>query len=77
MKNRRVLFPVVFAVTLLITLFALPAFALPTHAQLRAALKAVVAEENGGFGFNVWATVVDREGLVKRIAFSGKARGDQ
>jgi len=77
MNNRTVLFLVVFAVTLLITVFTLPAFALPTLVQLRTALKAAVAEENGGFGFDVWATVVDRDGLVKLIAFSGTARGDQ
>jgi uncharacterized protein GlcG (DUF336 family) len=77
MKNGRVLFTLVLAVTLLITLFALPAFALPTFAQLRAALKAVVAEENGGFGFNMWATIVDRDGVVQVVAFSGTARSDQ
>jgi uncharacterized protein GlcG (DUF336 family) len=77
MKNRRVLFSLVLAVTLLITLFALPAFALPTFAKLRAALKAVVAEENGGLGFNMWATTVDRDGVVQLVAFSGAARGDQ
>ncbi len=77
MKNRRVLFSLVLIVTLLITLFALPAFALPTFNQLRAALKAAVAEENGGFGFNMWATIVDRDGVVQLVAFSGAARGDQ
>jgi uncharacterized protein GlcG (DUF336 family) len=77
MKKCRVLFTLVLAVTLLVTQFALPAFALPTFAQLRAALKAVVAEENGGFGFNMWATIVDRDGVVKQVAFSGAARGDQ
>ncbi|MFQ5964505.1 MAG: heme-binding protein [Candidatus Scalinduaceae bacterium] len=50
---------------------------LPTHAELQAALKAVVAEENGGFGFNMWATIVDRDGVVKTIVFTGNDRGDQ
>jgi uncharacterized protein GlcG (DUF336 family) len=77
MKNRRVLFTLVLAVALLITLSAPPAFALPNILQLRAALKAAVAEENGGFGFNVWATIVDRDGVVQLVAFSGAARGDQ
>jgi uncharacterized protein GlcG (DUF336 family) len=77
MKKRQVLFPVVLAVTLLITLFAPLAFALPTRSELRTALKAAVAEENGGFGFDVWATIVDRDGVVKQIVFSGTARGDQ
>jgi uncharacterized protein GlcG (DUF336 family) len=77
MKTRRVLFTLISAVTLLTTLFALPAFSLPTYSQLRTALKAAVAEGNGGFGFNVWATIVDRWGVVQVIAFSGKTSGDQ
>src|SRR5215510_7220125 len=51
---------------------------LPTQAQLRAALKAVVAANtNGGFGLNMWATIVDRDGVVGAVAFSGNNRGDQ
>ncbi len=50
---------------------------LPSHAALQEALQAVVAEENGGFGFNMWATTVDRDGVVTAVAFSGDERGDQ
>ncbi len=50
---------------------------LPSHARLQETLSAVVKENNGGFGFNMWATVVDRDGVVKAVAFSGKDRGDQ
>ncbi len=50
---------------------------LPTHAQLQKALRDVVAEPNGGFGFQMWATVVDRDGVVRMVVFSGNARGDQ
>jgi len=50
---------------------------LPTHAQLQAALRTIVAEQNGGFGLNMWATIVDRDGVVKTVVFSGKDRGDQ
>ncbi len=51
---------------------------LPTHAQLSAALKAVVtAGNNGGFGLNMWATIVNRDGEVCSVAFSGTDRGDQ
>lgn len=50
---------------------------LPSHADLAAALKAVVAEGNAGIGLNMWATVVDRDGVVARVAFSGRDRGDQ
>jgi uncharacterized protein GlcG (DUF336 family) len=50
---------------------------LPTHAQVQGALKDIVAEKNGGFGLNMWATIVDRDGVVKLVVFSGKDRGDQ
>lgn len=50
---------------------------LPSHAELRDVLGSVVKENNGGFGFQMWATVVDRDGVVKAVAFSGKERGDQ
>ena len=32
------------------------------------------AEENGGFGLNMWATIVDRDGVVRSVAFSGDDR---
>jgi uncharacterized protein GlcG (DUF336 family) len=53
---------------------------LPTHAQLRAALKAVVdvgGTNNSGIALNMWATVVNRDGVVCAVAFSGDDRGDQ
>lgn len=50
---------------------------LPDHAALREALKSVAAEENGGFGLNMWATIVDRDGVVKAVTFTGEHRGDQ
>jgi uncharacterized protein GlcG (DUF336 family) len=50
---------------------------LPNHGALTDALKTVVKEENGGFGLNMWATVVDRDGVVHAVAFSGDDRGDQ
>jgi uncharacterized protein GlcG (DUF336 family) len=51
---------------------------LPTHAQLAAALKAVVTGgTNSGFGLNMWATTVNRDGEVCAVAFSGDNRGDQ
>jgi uncharacterized protein GlcG (DUF336 family) len=53
---------------------------LPTHAQLLAALKSVVdvgGTNNSGFGLNMWATVVNRDGEVCEVAFSGQDRGDQ
>lgn len=51
---------------------------LPSHAALQAALKTVVKNgSNGGFGLNMWATIVNRDGVVSSVAFSGTERGDQ
>lgn len=60
-------------------LMAVPASAdgLPDHAKLKKALQDVVKEKNGGFGLNMWATIVDRDGVVQTVVFSGKDRGDQ
>ena len=50
-----------------------------THAQLASALKTVQAntDKNGGFGFHMWATVVNRAGVVCAVAKSGDKVGDQ
>ena len=50
---------------------------LPDHATLTAALQKVVQEQNGGFGLPMWATIVDRDGVVHAVARSGADRGDQ
>jgi uncharacterized protein GlcG (DUF336 family) len=51
---------------------------LPSHAQLKAALKSVVnASNSGGFSLNMWATLVNRDGEVVAVAFTGTERGDQ
>ncbi|MEM9384400.1 MAG: heme-binding protein [Pseudomonadota bacterium] len=55
--------------------------ALPDHAALTAALQASVAPTsgtpNGGFDLNMWASIVDRDGIVCAVARSGADRGDQ
>jgi uncharacterized protein GlcG (DUF336 family) len=33
--------------------------------------------KNGGFGFDMWATVVNRDGMVCAVAFTGANRGSQ
>jgi uncharacterized protein GlcG (DUF336 family) len=33
--------------------------------------------DNGGLGLNMWATIVNRDGIVCVVAFSGNNRGDQ
>ena len=52
---------------------------LPSHAELHAALVASVAPSvsNGGLDFNMWATVVNRDGVVCAVAFTGGDRGEQ
>jgi uncharacterized protein GlcG (DUF336 family) len=50
---------------------------LPDHTTLRAALTEARKHSNGGFDLDMWATVVDRDGVVCAVAFTGKDRGDQ
>lgn len=79
MGRFKVIFHGFIATWCFIALFSAWSFAggLPSHAELRDALMAIVKENNGGFGFQMWATVVDRDGIVKAVVFSGKERGDQ
>jgi uncharacterized protein GlcG (DUF336 family) len=42
-----------------------------TQAKLKAALEGARAQNNGGFNLDMWATVVDREGVVVAVAFTG------
>jgi uncharacterized protein GlcG (DUF336 family) len=51
---------------------------LPDHAALKAALTAARDASNGGFNLDMWGTVVNRDGVVCAIAYTGKnGRGDQ
>ena len=50
---------------------------LPTQAQLAEALAAAQSSANGGFGLEMWATVVDRSGIVVAVAFTGVQEDDQ
>lgn len=50
---------------------------LPSHGELRSALVSAQAQMNGGFDLNMWGTVVNRDGIVCAVAFTGSARGDQ
>jgi hypothetical protein len=49
----------------------------PNNADLKKALVNAQAQKNGGLGFHMWATVVNRDGFVCAVAFSGASRGDQ
>lgn len=54
--------------------------ALPDHAKVKAALQAVVkegADGNGGLGLDMWATLVNRDGVVCVVAYSGADRNAQ
>lgn len=50
---------------------------LPSHDQLEDALDFARAQANGGFNLDMWATVVNRDGLVCQVAFTGANRGSQ
>ena len=50
---------------------------LPSYNALQSQLKAAQGTSNGGFGLNMWATVVNRDGIVCAVAFTGNGRGDQ
>jgi uncharacterized protein GlcG (DUF336 family) len=50
---------------------------LPSHSALRNALTFARHQANGGFDLDMWATVVNRDGVVCAVAFTGSDRGDQ
>ena len=52
---------------------------LPDHEQVTEILKTVVKDPlgNGGLGNDLWATIVNRDGVVCRVTFSGEDRGSQ
>jgi len=51
--------------------------ALPSHQQLQTALAGARAQSNGGFNLDMWGTVVNRDGVVCGVAFTGTDRGQQ
>ncbi|WP_369725562.1 heme-binding protein [Bradyrhizobium sp. LLZ17] len=67
-----------YSLSAVLTLVAGPALAdcgsLPNLSQLRSALVGAITPTggaNGGLGFNMWGTIVDRDGTVCAVAFSG------
>ena len=50
---------------------------LPSWGQLRSALMAARNQSNGGFNLDMWGTVVNRDGVVCVVAFTGSDRGSQ
>jgi len=54
-----------------------PCADVPPHGALRAALETARAAANGGFNLDMWGTIVNRDGVVCAVAFTGGDRGDQ
>jgi uncharacterized protein GlcG (DUF336 family) len=50
---------------------------LPNHATLKQQLAAAVTAETSGLNLQMWASIVDRDGVVCAVAFSGVNRGAQ
>ena len=50
---------------------------LPNQAALQSALAAATAAETSGLNNQMWGTIVDRDGVVCAVAFSGVNRGAQ
>ncbi len=48
-----------------------------SHSFLTAKLKEATNLMNGGLGFNMWGSVVNRDGVVCAVARTGDTRGDQ
>jgi uncharacterized protein GlcG (DUF336 family) len=51
--------------------------ALPNHTELKNALIYAQSQSNGGFDLEMWGTIVDRDGQVCAVAFTGSDRGAQ
>jgi uncharacterized protein GlcG (DUF336 family) len=50
---------------------------LPNHNQLQTALASARAQSNGGFNLDMWGVIVNRDGIVCAVAFTGVNRGSQ
>src|SRR5262245_25076073 len=50
---------------------------LPSFESLRDALVAARQQANGGLNLDMWGTIVDRDGIVCAVAFTGANRGAQ
>ncbi|MGJ5820030.1 GlcG/HbpS family heme-binding protein [Paludibaculum fermentans] len=50
---------------------------LPSYSQLKSALATATAAETSGLNNQMWATLVNRDGVVCAVAFSGENRGAQ
>lgn len=49
----------------------------PGHDALRSALVQARSQDNGGFDLDMWGAIVNRDGIVCAVAFTGSDRGRQ
>lgn len=87
MKVKRILIALILASAAAVTGFAQAASfnvdstaacaQLPSHSELQAALTWARMQTNGGFNLDMWGTVVNRDGIVCAVAFTGANRGSQ
>lgn len=54
-----------------------PCEGLPSHNDLKIALTDARNADNGGFDLDMWGSIVNRDGIVCAVAFTGGNRGDQ
>ena len=69
--------PLLALVVLVLQVPAALAADFPTYEVVQKELRRIIAEKNGGFGLQMWATMVNRDGEVVVVVMSGKDRGDQ
>lgn len=50
---------------------------LPKWSDFKKALTQARQQDNGGFNLEMWGTLVDRDGVVCAVTFTGQDRGDQ
>jgi uncharacterized protein GlcG (DUF336 family) len=79
-RTAAIVFAAISAISMSATTFAQAAngcAALPKYADLKTALTAATTAEMSGLNNQMWGTIVDRDGVVCAIAFTGKARDSQ
>lgn len=57
--------------------FAKPCENMPNHATVKKALIEARKQDNGGLNLDMWATLVDRSGVVCTVVFSGESVDSQ
>ena len=50
---------------------------LPSYSALKSALTSARGAANGGFNLDMWGTIVNRDGVVCAVAFTGADRGSE